>query len=141
VVGITKAAAELGIGVATIYRWLADGFIPGEQAEPGAPWRIRLTSELRAKVTGQAPAPAAGTEPGQSGRDPARGIGQRDRHLAQFDAAEGAAVVAGGPGRVRRGLRVGGLADDQHRLAVIKVLSGPVRRELDNLPIVPDRPR
>lgn len=24
-------------------------------AEPGAPWRIRLTSELRAKVTGQAP--------------------------------------------------------------------------------------
>jgi DNA invertase Pin-like site-specific DNA recombinase len=55
VVSITKAAAELGIGVATIYRWLAGGFIPGEQAEPGAPWRIRLTSELRAKVTGQAP--------------------------------------------------------------------------------------
>ena len=55
VVSITKAAAELGIGVATIYRWLAGGFIPGAQAEPGAPWRIRLTSELRAKVTGQAP--------------------------------------------------------------------------------------
>jgi predicted DNA-binding transcriptional regulator AlpA len=55
VVSITKAAAELGIGIATIYRWLADGFIPGEQAAPGAPWRIRLTSELRAKVTGQAP--------------------------------------------------------------------------------------
>jgi DNA invertase Pin-like site-specific DNA recombinase len=55
VVSITKAAAELGVGISTIYRWLADGFIPGEQAEPGAPWRIRLTSELRAKVTGQAP--------------------------------------------------------------------------------------
>ena len=54
-VSITKAAAELGVGVSTIYRWIADGFIPGEQAEPGAPWRIRLTSELRAKVTGQAP--------------------------------------------------------------------------------------
>jgi DNA invertase Pin-like site-specific DNA recombinase len=55
VVSITKAAAELGVGISTIYRWLTDGFIPGEQAEPGAPWRIRLTSELRAKVTGQAP--------------------------------------------------------------------------------------
>jgi DNA invertase Pin-like site-specific DNA recombinase len=55
VVSITRAAAELGAGVSTIYRWIADGFIPGEQAEPGAPWHIRLTSELRAKVTGQAP--------------------------------------------------------------------------------------
>jgi len=55
VVSITQAAAELGIGVSTIYRWLADGFIVGEQDAPGAPWRIRLTSELRAKVTGQAP--------------------------------------------------------------------------------------
>ena len=55
VVSITRAAAELGVGISTIYRWIADGFIPGEQAEPGAPWRIRLTSELRAKVTGQAP--------------------------------------------------------------------------------------
>ncbi len=55
VVSITTAAAELGVGVSTIYRWIADGFIPGEQAEPGAPWRIGLTSELRAKVTGQAP--------------------------------------------------------------------------------------
>ncbi|HEV3295240.1 MAG TPA: recombinase family protein, partial [Streptosporangiaceae bacterium] len=55
VVSITHAAAELGIGVSTIYRWLADGFITGEQDAPGAPWRIRLTSELRAKITGQAP--------------------------------------------------------------------------------------
>lgn len=55
VVSISHAAAELGIGVSTIYRWLADGFIAGEQDTPGAPWRIRLTTELRAKVTGQAP--------------------------------------------------------------------------------------
>jgi DNA invertase Pin-like site-specific DNA recombinase len=55
VVSITKAAAELGVGVSTIYRWIAGGFIPGEQAEPGAPWCIRLTSELRAKITEQAP--------------------------------------------------------------------------------------
>ena len=43
------------IGVSTVCRWLADGFIAGEQDAPGAPWRVRLTSELRAKVTGQAP--------------------------------------------------------------------------------------
>jgi excisionase family DNA binding protein len=42
VVSITQAAAELGIGISTIYRWLADGFIAGEQLTPGAPWRIRL---------------------------------------------------------------------------------------------------
>lgn len=52
---ITQAAAELGIGISTIYRWLADGFIVGEQDTPAAPWRNRLTSELRVKVTGQAP--------------------------------------------------------------------------------------
>jgi predicted DNA-binding transcriptional regulator AlpA len=55
VVSITKAAAELGVGISTIYRWLADGFIAGEQLTPGAPWRIRLDDTLRAKVTEHAP--------------------------------------------------------------------------------------
>jgi hypothetical protein len=55
VVSITQAAAELGIGISTIYRWLADGFIAGEQLTPGAPWRIRLDDALRAKVTEHAP--------------------------------------------------------------------------------------
>ena len=55
VVSITKAAAELGVGISTIYRWLADGFITGEQLTPGAPWRIRLDDALRAKVTEHAP--------------------------------------------------------------------------------------
>ena len=54
-VSITKAAAELGVGISTIYRWLAGGFIAGEQLTPGAPWRIRLDDTLRAKVTGHAP--------------------------------------------------------------------------------------
>ena len=54
-VSITKAAAELGVGIATLYRWLADGFIAGEQLTPGAPWRIRLDDTLRAKVTEHAP--------------------------------------------------------------------------------------
>src|SRR5262249_44813514 len=55
VVSITKAAAELGAGISTLYRWLADGFIAGEQLTPGAPWRIRLDGALRAKVTEQVP--------------------------------------------------------------------------------------
>lgn len=55
VVGVVKAAHELGVGVGTIYRWLADGFIAGEQDTSGAPWRIRLTDELRAKVADQVP--------------------------------------------------------------------------------------
>ncbi len=55
VVSITHAAAELGVGISTIYRWLADGFIAGEQLTPGAPWRIRLDDATRAKVTEHAP--------------------------------------------------------------------------------------
>jgi hypothetical protein len=55
VVGVVKAAEALGVGVGTIYGWLADGFIAGEQDTPGAPWRIRLNDELRAKVAEQAP--------------------------------------------------------------------------------------
>lgn len=31
---VTKAAAEFSVGVSTINRWLADGFMPGEQ-RPG----------------------------------------------------------------------------------------------------------
>jgi DNA invertase Pin-like site-specific DNA recombinase/biotin operon repressor len=55
VVGVVKAARELGVGVGTIYRWLADGFIAGKQLTPGAPWRIRLDDELLSKVTEHAP--------------------------------------------------------------------------------------
>jgi excisionase family DNA binding protein len=55
VVGVTKAAEALGVGVGTIYRWLADGFIMGEQDTPGAPWRIRLDEDLHSKVADQAP--------------------------------------------------------------------------------------
>ena len=55
VVGVVKAAEALGVGVGTVYRWLADGFIAGEQDTPGAPWRIRLNDELRSKVAERAP--------------------------------------------------------------------------------------
>ena len=39
----------------TLHRWLQDGFIRGEQLTPGAPWQIRLTDELRACFTEEAP--------------------------------------------------------------------------------------
>jgi DNA invertase Pin-like site-specific DNA recombinase len=55
VVTVAKAASELGISTATVHRWLREGFITGEQITPGAPWQIRLTDELRARVREQAP--------------------------------------------------------------------------------------
>lgn len=49
------AARALGVSTATVHRWLREGFIAGEQDAPGAPWRIRLTEELRSKVAEEAP--------------------------------------------------------------------------------------
>ena len=54
-VSIARAAKVLSVGVGTLYRWLADGFIAGEQPTPGAPWQIRLDDDLRAKVADQVP--------------------------------------------------------------------------------------
>src|SRR5262249_7340790 len=54
-VSIRKAAQILGMNTSSIHRWLADGFIAGEQVTPGAPWRIRITDELRARIVQQAP--------------------------------------------------------------------------------------
>jgi DNA invertase Pin-like site-specific DNA recombinase len=55
-VTIQKAGSILGIAPSTIHRWLADGFIAGEQITPGAPWRIRMTDELRSKFMEEPPA-------------------------------------------------------------------------------------
>ena len=56
VMSVQQAAAELGITASTLYRWLNDGFVPGEQITPGAPWRIRLTESIRDLVADDAPA-------------------------------------------------------------------------------------
>jgi hypothetical protein len=55
-VSIRKAALILGMNTSSIHRWLADGFIAGEQVTPGAPWQIRITDELRARIVQEAPA-------------------------------------------------------------------------------------
>ncbi len=53
---IRKAAQILSLNTSTVHRWLADGFIAGEQVTPGAPWQIRITDELRPRIVEQAPA-------------------------------------------------------------------------------------
>lgn len=54
-VTIRKAAQILGMNTSSIHRWPADGFIAGEQVTPGAPWQIRITDALRARIVPQAP--------------------------------------------------------------------------------------
>jgi hypothetical protein len=52
---VEAAANQLGVAPSTLLRWLNDGFIGGEQVTPGAPWRIRLTKELRDLIVKEAP--------------------------------------------------------------------------------------
>lgn len=52
---VADAAAQLGLAPSTLHRWLGDGFIAGEQLTPGAPWRIRLTDQIRALFVDDAP--------------------------------------------------------------------------------------
>ena len=55
VVTIRQAARILSVVPGTIHRWINDGFIAGEQVTPGAPWRIRMTDDLRARFVEEAP--------------------------------------------------------------------------------------
>ena len=55
VVSITKAESMLRVSRATLYRWLRDGFIQGEQLTPGGPWHIRITAELRGRIVPEVP--------------------------------------------------------------------------------------
>ncbi len=50
-----QAAKELGVVPSTLYRWINEGFIPAEQDTPGAPWRIRMTDELKALFVDDSP--------------------------------------------------------------------------------------
>jgi predicted DNA-binding transcriptional regulator AlpA len=48
-VGVTAIAEFIGVDRATVFYWLREGFIPGEQTTAGAPWRVRITDQLRAR--------------------------------------------------------------------------------------------
>jgi DNA invertase Pin-like site-specific DNA recombinase len=52
---VSQAARQLQIAPSTLLRWLNDGFVAGEQVTPGAPWRIRLTDELRGMLADDTP--------------------------------------------------------------------------------------
>ncbi|MBV9336046.1 MAG: recombinase family protein [Solirubrobacterales bacterium] len=52
---IQQAAQELKVSTFTIRRWLDQGLLPGEQAIPGAAWRIRLDDEVRARFVPEVP--------------------------------------------------------------------------------------
>lgn len=52
---VAEAAKDLGLAPSTLHRWLADGFIAGEQLTPTAPWRIRLTKDVRNLFVDTAP--------------------------------------------------------------------------------------
>ena len=56
VVTVAQAERLLGVGKVTIYRWLADGFLTGEQLTAGAPWRIRINQAVRDRISPAAPA-------------------------------------------------------------------------------------
>jgi len=52
---VEAAADQLGVAASTLLRWLNDGFIGGEQVTPGAPWRIRMTTELKSLIVPEVP--------------------------------------------------------------------------------------
>jgi len=52
---IEQAISELGVSTHTIRRWINTGLLPAEQTTPGAPWRIRLTNEIRARFVPDIP--------------------------------------------------------------------------------------
>ena len=49
-VNVRQAAAALGVAPSTVHRWLNDGFLAGEQLTPAAPWQIRISDDLRARI-------------------------------------------------------------------------------------------
>jgi hypothetical protein len=55
VVTIAEAERALDVSKGTLYRWLRDGFITGQQLTPGAPWRIRIDQQLRDRIQPDVP--------------------------------------------------------------------------------------
>lgn len=61
-VSVAGAEALLGVSKATLYRWLSDGSIIGEQLASGAPRLIRVDAALRSRIVGEVPAGWAGLD-------------------------------------------------------------------------------
>ena len=97
----------------------------GSQLRPGGEQHLlRHAGQLAVPLIGRAAFGQVQSTADQ--RMPAAGgIGHSDRHLAQRDAAQGAAALAGRAGTVGRGLLIGGLVHDQHRAPVIEMTGRP----------------
>jgi DNA invertase Pin-like site-specific DNA recombinase len=52
---VQAAANKLGVAASTLHRWIGDGFIPAEQITPGAPWRVRVTKQLKELIVEESP--------------------------------------------------------------------------------------
>jgi DNA invertase Pin-like site-specific DNA recombinase len=55
VVGVQQAERLLGVSKVTIYRWIKEGFIVGEQLTPGGPWHLRIDDAVRARIVPEVP--------------------------------------------------------------------------------------
>lgn len=99
VVSITKAERVLGVSRVTLYRWMHDGFIDGEQLTPGGPWHIRITDELRSRIVPDVPNGWVGLEQAAKALGVAR---QTVLHKVQRGELEAVHVNQGR----RKGLRI-----------------------------------
>lgn len=105
---VEAAAEELGIAASTVLRWLNDGFVGGEQVTPGAPWRIRMTNELKKLIVPEAP-------PGYVAMPQARRIlGVSRQTIMQRVKRAELSVVHVSRGKLK-GLRIG-VSDNQPQL-------------------------
>jgi hypothetical protein len=55
VVTVAQAERLLSVGKVTIYRWLAEGFLVGQQLTAGAPWQIRIDQAVRDRLAPKVP--------------------------------------------------------------------------------------
>jgi DNA invertase Pin-like site-specific DNA recombinase len=99
VVSLSRAVEVLKVSRVTLYRWLNDGFIEGEQLTPGGPWHIRITDELRQRIAPQVPKGWLGLEQAAKALGMAR---QTVLHKVQRGELQAVHVNSGR----RKGLRI-----------------------------------